>query len=691
MTVRLAIDTGGTFCDLVAVDDETGKMQLLKVSSTPADPSQGIAGGLSTLADGGLAASAIDRFFHGTTVATNALLEGRGARVGLAVTSGFRGIYEAMEQSRPYGQAIFDLGYRKPSMLAPQSRTAEIAERIGSRGQVVRALDEQSVMQAIAQFEATDVDSVAICFLFSFMNPQHEQRVRDLIRASHPEWNLSVSSELLPQIREYPRLSTTVIDAYVAPVVQRYSRELGAMLDARGLAPDRRYAMLSNGGSTPLDRIGSNAAATIMSGPAGGVTAGLVVGGAAGIEDLITFDMGGTSCDVALIQDGAPARANRTSIGGRDLALSMLDIATVSAGGGTLARVDDEGRLHLGPDSAGAVPGPVCYGRGGLIPTVTDADLVLGYLKPDTLLGGSLSLDIAAARRAIQDHIADPLGIDLLTAAAGIVSIVNVSMAEAIRAISTQRGHDVRDFTLVPFGGAGPMHACQIAVDLGIAKVLVPIMPGVFSAYGLLNADVRHEHVQSRLDRIGAVTAAEVTELLQRLEGTAREGMAGAGFRGRAVSYEWALEFRYVGQGNELAVGVERLPLRSGDLDEYRRRFDATHARRHGTSAPDQPVEIVNYRVVALGRVPRVAQPELKIASDRVSTARVGQRRAVFPARPGRAVPVSVYDRSLLAPGHRVTGPAIIEQYDTTTVICPEQDMLVDRYGNLVVTLRAAA
>ncbi len=691
MTHRLAIDTGGTFCDLVAVDDETGAMRLVKVSATPDDPSRAVADGLEALAGMGIPLTAIERFFHGTTVATNALLEGRGARIGLAVTAGFRGIYEAMDQSRPYGRAIFDLGYRKPALLAPESRTAEIGERIGAAGQVIRELDEGSVRDAIALFEAEGVEAVAICFLFSFMNPAHEQRVRDLLHAAHPGWTLSVSSDLLPQIREYPRLSTTVIDAYVAPVVARYADQLGRQLDAHGVAPGRRYAMLSNGGSTPLERLGSHAAATIMSGPAGGVTAGIAVAAAAGTADLITFDMGGTSCDVALVQDGAPGRADRTTIGGRDIALPMLDIVTVSAGGGTLARVDAEGALHLGPDSAGAVPGPVCYGRGGAVPTVTDADLLLGYLSPRGLLGGALPMDVAAARTAIAERLAAPLGMSVLRAAAGVVRVVNVTMAEAIRAISTHRGLDVRSFTLVPFGGAGPLHACQIAVDLGIGTVLVPFPPGVFSAFGLLNADVRHEYVQSRLDRVGEVAAAEVASLLRHLEGTARAGLREAGFGGAAASCQWALDMRYVGQGYELTVPVDRLPTRAADVLAYRGRFDEIHRQRHGTSAPEQPVEIVNYRVVALGRVPRTTLSRPPKAVGPVSRARVGERPAVFPTLGSRARPVPVYDRSRLAPGHRVTGPAIVEQYDTTTVICPEQEMRVDPFGNLVVTLRATA
>ncbi|HLI28271.1 MAG TPA: hydantoinase/oxoprolinase family protein [Chloroflexota bacterium] len=683
---RLTVDTGGTFNDFVLFDEEAGTYRVLKVPSTPDDPSRAILLGIEQLAAQGVEPASIGFFSHGTTVATNTLLEERGARVGLAITAGFRGIYETMEQVRPYGPAIFDLGFEKPALLAPPERTAEIRERVGPRGEVREPLDEASIAEAIALFEAEQVEAVAICFLFSFMNPAHEERVRAALAAAHPEWWLSVSSALLPQIREYYRLSTTVVNAYVAPVLGRYLRQLEAALDRQGVAPGRRFIMQSNGGSAPFAATIERAAGTILSGPAGGVTAGVGLAAVAGITDIITFDMGGTSCDVALVQGGEPALTTRGKIAGRDVALPMLDINTVSAGGGTLAHVDAQGALHVGPRSAGAVPGPACYRRGGTRPTVTDANVVLGYLNPRALLGGALPIDAAAAARALREHVAEPLGLDLLRAAAGVVQVVNVKMAEAIKAISTQRGYDLREFTLIPFGGAGPVHACQIALDLGIPRVLVPPVPGVTSALGLLMSDVKHDYLRSRLALLSELTEETVNATFAELTERARAQLAAEGFAPEAMHLRYFLEMRYAGQGYETPVPLDRVPLAAGALSAARTRFDVLHRQRHGHAAPEQPVEVVSYRVEAIGRVPRVQVAPLPPADAPVEMARVGERPALFLTLAAEPRPVPVYARERLRPGHRFAGPAIVEQYDATTVVCPEQEVTVDDWGNLLIT-----
>ena len=684
---RLTIDTGGTFTDLILLDEETGTLRVLKVPSTADDPSRAVIAGLDRLAAEGVDPRDICFFFHGTTVATNALLEGRGARVGLAITSGFRGIYETMEQSRPFGRTIFDLGFEKPALLAPQSRTAEIRERVGASGAVLRELDETSIDEAVDLFERERVDAVAICFLFSFMNPAHERVVCDALRARHPEWWVSASSDLLPQIREYHRLSTTVLNAYVAPVLGRYVAHLERELDLRGVAPGRRFTMQSNGGSTPLASTSEAAIATVLSGPAGGVTAAAYVARAAGIENLISFDMGGTSCDVALVQGGAPATTTGSQIAGRHVALRMLDINTVSAGGGTVAGVDAHGALHIGPESAGAVPGPAAYGHGGTQPTVTDADIVLGYLNPRSLLGGALAIDVDAARRAVSSGVAAPLGVDLLRAADGIVKVVNVRMAEAIKAISTHRGHDVREFALVPFGGAGPVHGPQIAVDLGVRRVIVPPIPGGLSAFGLMQSDVRHDLVRSRLEPLSALTEDVVGGVLADLRAAGFARLREEGFEDADIDLRCVLEMRYAGQGYELGVPIA-FPLRAGDLERHRHAFDDLHRRLHGHAAPDQPVEVVTYRLEAVGRLAPFALPERTASSRSVEDARIGERNALFTSVSPHPVPVAVFDRALLEPGHRFSGPAIVEQYDATTLVCPEQDAVVDEWGNLVLTLR---
>jgi N-methylhydantoinase A len=678
---RVTVDTGGTFSDFVVFDEVSGTYRILKVPSTPDDPSRAILNGLELLAQQGIDPREISFFSHGTTVATNALLEQRGARVGLAVTAGFRGIYETMEQSRPFGPAVFDLGYEKPRLLVPESRTAEIIERINARGEVRIPLADSSVQQAVELFEMQAAESVAICFLFSFMNVRHEQRVRDLLRAAHPEWWISTSSELLPQIREYYRLSTTVINAYVAPVLGRYLRQLSRQLDERGVACGRRFSMQSNGGSSPMEATADRAVATILSGPAGGVTAGIELAAAAGIDNIITFDMGGTSCDVALILEGEPVITDRSKIGGRDIAVPMLDINTVSAGGGTLARVDPQGGLHVGPQSAGAVPGPAAYGLGGDEPTVTDADIVLGYLNPGSLLNGALDVSASLAEAAIGRRVAEPLGVDLLRAADGIVKIVNIKMAEAIKAISTERGFDLRDFTLVPFGGAGPVHACQIALDLGIPRLLVPPVPGATSALGLLLSNVKHDFLRSRLGNIAEIAASDVTALLSELQELAADQLSSEGFDSAHHRFRYLLDMRYAGQGYENPVPVDGLPVRPDDLPRYRARFDDIHKMCHGHAAPGQPVEVVNYRLEAIGLVPRVELAQLERARGPVESACTGSREAYF----SRLVRVPVYARDKLRAGHRFAGPAIVEQYDATTVVCPEQTVYVDDYGNLMI------
>jgi len=682
---RVATDTGGTFTDFVVFDERANDYQIMKVPSRPDDPSRALVEGLEALRARGIRPDRIRVFMHGTTVGTNALLEERGARIGLAVTEGFRGVYETMEQSRPFGPAVFDLGYTKPRMLAPQSRTVEVAERVTFNGEVRRPLDDESVRQAIRRLESAGVEAVAVCFLFSFMNPEHEHVFADALRDAHPEWLVTASSDLLPQLREYYRLSTTAINAYVSPVLARYVARLSAELDARDVAIDRRFTMQSNGGSAPFEKTAERGVSTILSGPAGGVTAAIGLGTITGLDNIITFDMGGTSCDVALIRNGSALVSDQSTVEGRHLAVPMLDINTVSAGGGTIARVDDGGGLKVGPRSAGAVPGPAAYGRGGTEATVTDADIVLGYLNPDWLLDGDLRVDTAAAHGVIE-RVAEGLGVSTLRAADGIVRVVNIKMAEAIRAISTERGFDLRDFCLIPFGGAGPLHACQIAIDLGIPTVMVPATPGATSALGLLMSDVRHDFIRSRLSPLSELDPTTANGLFLEMATAAREQLTSEGFSQDEVRLEYFLDMRYAGQGYENAVQIDSIPLAEADLTRYRSVFDDVHRQFHGHAAPDQPVEVVSYRTVATGVLPDVALGRLDAVDTPVEDAITGTRAAYFPSASKEPVEVDVYARKRLRPGHRFDGPAIVEQYDATTVVCPEQTVRVDDYGNLIIT-----
>lgn len=684
---RVGVDTGGTFSDLVVLNQNEGTYWIVKVPSTPHDPSEAVLNGLGELRERGVPFEAISMFFHGTTVATNALLQEEGAKTGLLITAGFRGVQEAMEQSRPFGPAIFDLGYQKPRLLAPERRTCEIVERIGHDGGVMRSLDEESIDRAIATLEREGVESVAISFLFSFMNPVHEKRAAEKVRRAHPEWWVTPSSELLPQIREYYRLSTTVVNAYVAPVLGQYIRTLVDELDERGVAEGRRFTMLSNGGSATFDSTAERAVSTILSGPAGGVTAGAELGKAVGLDDVITFDMGGTSCDVAVVQNGKPLLTDQNKLGERHIAVPMLDINTVSAGGGTVASVDAQGALRIGPESAGAVPGPACYGKGGKRATVTDADVVLGYLNPESLLGGALPIDAAAAEEALRGQVANPLGLDLLRAASGVVEVVNVKMAEAIRSISTERGFDLRDFTLIAFGGAGPLHACQVALEMGIPHVLVPPIAGATSALGLLMSDVKHHLVKSWLCDLEGLDVDQANAVFRSMADEARADLRSEGFSEDEMVLQHLMDMRYAGQGYENPVPVDAPPLSAAKLRECRSRFDEIHRECHGHAALDQPVEVVNYRLEAAGIVPQVKLATRETAKSGEEEARIGERDVLFPSG-HELTSVPVYARELLGFGHRLQGPAIVEQYDATTAVAPQQEAAVDVYGNLVVTAR---
>lgn len=684
---RVAVDTGGTFSDFVYFDEARRALSIAKLPSTPANPADAILAGLQLLLDGGVSPAEIVFFLHGTTVGTNAMLEEKGARAGLLVTRGFRGVYEVGEQMRGYGPAMFDFDFHKPPLLARPRATFEIGERLDASGAVLQSLNVGDVERAADGLLAQGVESVAVCFLFAFRNPVHEQAAAEILRRRLPEVPISLSSDVLPQIREYYRLSTTVVNAYIRPILTRYLGQLGARLDAAGVRTPQRYLMQSNGGVASFAVGAERAVTTILSGPAGGVMAGVALGRTSGYQDLVTFDMGGTSCDVALIYRGQPSVAALSAIGGRHIAVPMLDINTVSAGGGTIARVETIGGLQqvrVGPDSAGAVPGPVCYGQGGEQPTITDADLTLGYLNPDNFVGGGLRLDRAAAVDAIERRIAAPLGIDAARAADGIVKIIDVKMQEAVKAISTRRGYDLRDFTLVAFGGAGPVHASRVAHELGMPRVLVPLYPGCTSALGLLTADVRHDYVRSKLDPVANLDLDAANSIFATLEVQARAELSAEGFAPDEVRLERSLDFRYAGQGYELRVPAPVEPLSRESLAATRHLFDRLHEQQFGHQAPDEPAEIVSYRVAAFGLVPKLELPTFPQAAAPADAARVGSRRAYF-GELGQAIDCPIYDRARLAPGHTLAGPCIVEQLDSTTVVLPDQTLRVDSYASLIL------
>ena len=681
---RVTVDTGGTFSDFVFFNEDTGAITITKLPSTPGEPFQAVLNGVKELIDQGVSAGDVSFFCHGTTVGTNTLLEEKGAKTGLLVTQGFRGIYEVMEQTRGYGPATYDLFFEKPRLLAPPYYTEEIPERVDFRGNALKSIDVEASRDAIRRLKKKDVQSVAVCFLFSFLNPAHELKIKELFAQEFPAARLSLSCEVLPQIREFYRMSTTVINAYIQPVMASYLGRLDNRMREMGVTTPKLYIMQSNGGVSTFKGSAEKPVATVLSGPAGGVIASMGTCERVGVKNIITFDMGGTSCDVALIHQGNPVITTQGKINMRPIALPMLDIHTVSAGGGTIARIDAVGGLHVGPDSAGAAPGPVSYDRGGEEITVTDANIVTGVLDPDQFLGGRMKLNKPKAEKLLEEKIAKPLGLDLLEAADGVLKIINVKMEEAIKAVSSARGYDIRDFTLVAFGGGGPMHAGRMALDLGIPSVLVPLTPGVHSALGLLMSDVKHDYVRSKLAGLEELDINEINHMFLQLIEQARADLHGEGFDDDEIKIEPYLDLRYAGQGYELTVPCPMPPLTHDGLVLMRGRFDTLHEQSSGHKAETEPVELVSLRLVSLGLVPQAKLSLGKITGRKVEAAMTGERKVFFGKEHG-ILATAIYDRNLLEPGHKIYGPAIVEQMDTTTVIHPEQEATVDEYGNIII------
>jgi N-methylhydantoinase A len=685
---RLGVDVGGTHTDLVLLDTATGAVLVEKVSSTPKNPALGVLEGVARLAARGVAPASIAFFAHGTTITTNALLEMRGAKVGLFITEGFRAIQEIQTQARDGN--LFDYFHEKPAPIAPQSLTREIPERSDYTGTVLRPLDRESVRRAARELGKAGVESFAVCYLFAFMNPSHEQETRSIIQMECPNAYVSLSSDVLPRIREWPRMSTTLVNAYLEPVLVNYIAHLNLGLDRVGVGGGQRYLMQSNGGVMPFSAAiaGSRTVHTLFSGPAAGAQASAHLAEEDARAGLVTLDMGGTSADIAFIEGGVPLEVTEGTIARRQVDVPALDMTSISAGGGSIAFVDGGGFLNVGPQSAGADPGPACYGRGGTRPTVTDADLVCGFLNPDYFLGGAQVLDIKAARDALTTHIAGPLKMDLLDAAAGIQRIVDMRMADEVRVFAAKRGVDLSAFTLLPFGGAGAVHAAAVAAELGMRRILVPPRPGAFSALGLLCTDVVHDYVRSALTPLAALAPEQAEAAFAELEAKAREELTAEGMDVAEARFTRELDLRYTGQGYELRTPLDGLfdtHLTADSLAAVRARFDGRHAQIHGHAARERAVELVSYRLRVRVTVPKYKPaPEPPPASPRgIETAIKGRRRIHMAQRD--SVHAILYERDQLETGATVAGPAIIEQFDSTTVIPPGWSGSVDAFRNLIL------
>ena len=687
---RLGVDVGGTHTDLVLFDSTSGETRVEKVSSTPANPSRGVLGGVQRFLDVGIPAAEIGFFAHGTTITTNALLEMRGARVGLLINAGFNAMQETQNQARDGNP--FDYFYDRPAPIATQSRTFQIPGRLDFEGAELAPLDEEAVRDAARALDAAGVDAVAISYLFAYMNPAHEARSRDIIHEVAPRLHVSLSSEVLPRIREWPRLSTTLVNAYLAPVLTRYIDDLSKGLDALGITTAQRFLMQSNGGVMPFAGAvsGEKTVHTLLSGPAAGAQAAAWVAAANEGANLVTLDMGGTSADIAFIEGGAPLEVTEGIVARRQVDVASLDMTTISAGGGSIARVAAGGFLTVGPESAGADPGPACYGRGGKLPTVTDADIACGFLNPDYFLGGAQSLDVAAAEAALDAEIARPLGLSVREAAAGIRRIVDERMADEVRVFAAKRGLEPRGFTLLPFGGAGAVHAAAVAEELGIARILVPPRPGAFSALGLLCSDVVHDYIRSELTPLDRLTPEHAEALFTELEARARADVEAEGLDPAAAVLGREMDLRYTGQGYELRVPLDGIgTLDAEGLKQARARFDTRHEQIHGHAAAEKAVEVVSYRVRARVPQPHVRASELPATTTDIEAAKKGSRKVWFTADSATEAPV--YERDRLGRGAMLTGPAIVEQMDATTIIPAGWQAEVDKQGNLILTFTGKA
>jgi N-methylhydantoinase A len=690
MGVIIGLDIGGTFTDVVALDQDSNVLFSTKVPSTHADLVDGFIRGVQrVLALAGRAPDDVERIIHGTTIATNAVLEHRGAVIGILTTAGFE---DTLIIGRQFRSEMYDLfiDAETPTFLAPRRRIRGVSERIGADGTIVTPLDEATVLRLVGELiEEHAIEALAVSYLFSFANPAHEQRTRALVHAAYPTLPISLSSLVDPKFREYERLVVTAFDAYVRPVCERYLGRLKQELERSGLPTDL-FVMQSRGGITSTDTILTRPVVTLLSGPAAGVIGGTFAGHQAGLSDLITIDIGGTSCDVALVRDGKPVIAGEGKIGKYPLRQPMVDVNTIGAGGGSLAWVDGAGGLHVGPQSAGSDPGPACYGWGGERPTVTDASVLLGYLDPDYFAGQMLRLDPGLAEKAVRIHVAEPLGMDVCAAAAGIHHIVNSRMADQLRLVSIQRGYDPRQFSLVALGGAGALHAGRLADLLSIPRVLIPDTPGVLSAFGLLVADIEHEQAMSYTVGILDADPRELAHAYAALLATCLERMRQDRVPGTDLIERRVAEMRYVGQSYELEIPFPDGPVSRSHVDAAVEAFHAQHERIYSHCNRAAAVEFVNLRTVLIHRLPRPALRRRDVPDAPQSDALKRLRRAYF-AEHGGYMDTPVYDKSRLRAGHALVGPAIVEQADTTIVLYPGHRATVDDFGNILIATNAAA
>ena len=681
--LRLAADIGGTFTDVVAFDRETGALRLGKTLSTPARLVDGIAAGVDRA---GVRFADAALFLHGSTIAINTMLERSGARAALVVTEGFRDIYEIGRVNRPDSYNLF---FKKHVPLIERAMRFEVCERMLAEGEALTPLDEDGARALADRLAGLDVEAVAILLLHSYRNPDHERRVKAILEERLHGVFVTASCDLSQEYREFERCSTVAANAYIGPRVRAYLGEIDTRLEAESF-PGAFLVVQSTGGLYDAAQAREDCVHMLESGPAAGVIAGRALARAIGAVDAVTFDMGGTTAKSGVIHNGEALTTGAAMVGGYEQGLpvqmAMMDIFEVGTGGGSIALVDPQGALRVGPESVGASPGPACYGAGGTTPTVTDANLVLGRIAPEKFLGGEMALDAAAARRALRAGVADPLGMDEVEAAAGILRIAATAMSFAVKGVSTERGLDVGGFSLIAFGGAGPLHASAVARELGMREIVVPTAPGHFSALGMLHADLRYDYVRTWFARLAEAPFAEIERLYGEMERQGREAVAAVGAEVVEVAAARAADMRYVGQEHAVTVDLPPDAFAGADREAIKARFDEVHALRYGTSAPEEPAELVSLRSSVSGilaKPPLAGRPETRPAP-------AGARRVYF-SEAGGFVETPVHAREALAPDAAVAGPAVIEEAASTTLLLPGDEMTVDALGNLRIAVGGRA
>ena len=689
MAYRVGFDVGGTFTDFV-LQAPGGELTTGKCLTTYPDPSAACLAGLDELlARAGVSWAALSQAVHGTTLGSNVVIERKAQGVGLLTTRGFRDVLIIGREKR---YQLYDLQIEKPRPLVARRFIGEVTERVLADGSVRTPLDEADARRAIRELAARGVTTLAVCLLHAYVNPVHEQRLAALAAEEAPQLTVTLSHEVSPTFREYERTSTAVVNAYVMTAIREYLRGLGAALQTRGYR-GRLFVMQSSGGVATAEAMERYPVRMIESGPAAGALMAAAYGELAGQRDLVAFDMGGTTAKLALIENGRPFtttafelhRVNNAPGSGLPMNIQAIDLVEIGAGGGSIAR-PRLGVIAVGPESASSTPGPVCYGRGGVEPTVTDANLVLGYLNPEEFAGGSMRLHLGDAARALEEKLAQPLGLSLDQAAWGVHAIVNTNMELATRVVSIERGRDPRELTLVAFGGSGPVHGCRLAQALGIPRVILPAAAGVTAAIGLLAAEVRFDVSRTYVRRLDALEPARLNAMYEEMAAQATE-VARESSAGGTVSVVRSVDARYVGQGYELTVPVPGGPLDAAALARVRASFDEIYAARYGYAQPAEPVEVVTWKLSAIGGAPRVALAKAPTTSE--TTPLKGRRRAYFPET-GGWIDCPIYDRYQLTAGLHLAGPAIVEERESTSVLPPGTVAAVDEYANLIATVERA-